>query len=50
VNLLGRNIDTVKKIAEMLIDIIKEAGVEIKARKSKYTVVAVSSTELRAKS
>jgi hypothetical protein len=35
VNLLGDNIDTIKKNTETLIDVSKEVGLEIKAGKSK---------------
>jgi hypothetical protein len=36
VNLLGDNIDTIKKITETLIEAIKEVGLETNAEKSKY--------------
>jgi hypothetical protein len=36
VNLLGDNIDTVKKNAETLIDASKEVGLEINVEKTKY--------------
>jgi hypothetical protein len=50
VNLLGDNIDTVKKNTQTLIDVSKETGLEVKAEKTKYVYVAVSSPECRAKS
>jgi hypothetical protein len=48
VNLLGDNIDIIKKITETLIDASKEVGLEVNKRKLVY--VAVSSPECRAKS
>jgi hypothetical protein len=36
VNLLGDNIDTIKKNTEILIDVIKEVGLEINVEKTKY--------------
>jgi hypothetical protein len=36
VNLLGDNIDTIKKDTETLIDASKEVGLEINAEKTKY--------------
>jgi hypothetical protein len=36
VNLLGDNIDTVKKNTETLIDVSKEVGLEINVDKTKY--------------
>jgi predicted RND superfamily exporter protein len=48
VNLLGDNIDTIKKNTEILIDASKEVGLEINVENSVY--VAVSSPECRSKS
>jgi hypothetical protein len=39
VNLLGYNIDTVKKYTETLNDASKEAGLEINAKKTKYMLL-----------
>jgi sorting nexin-29 len=39
VNLLGDNIDTIKKNAETLIDVIKEVGLEINVEKTKYMLL-----------
>jgi hypothetical protein len=50
VNLLGDNINTIKKDMETLIDASKETGLETNTEKTKYTYVAVSSPECRAKS
>jgi hypothetical protein len=36
VNLLGDNIDTIKKNTETLIDVSKEVGPEVDAEKAKY--------------
>jgi hypothetical protein len=36
VNLLGDNIDTVKKNTETLIDATKEVGLEVNAERTKY--------------
>jgi hypothetical protein len=38
VNLLGDNVDTIKKNTENLIDASKEVGLEVKVRKTKYIV------------
>jgi hypothetical protein len=46
VNLLGDNIDTIKKNRETLIDAIKEAGQEINIEK---TADAIASPECRSK-
>jgi hypothetical protein len=48
VNLLGDNIDTIKKNTETLIDSTKEVGLEINVEKKEY--VAISSPECRSKS
>jgi hypothetical protein len=40
VNLLGDNIDSVKKNAETLTDISKEVGVEINAERTKYMLLS----------
>jgi hypothetical protein len=40
VNLLGDNIDTIKKITETLIDASKEVGLEINVEKTKYMLVS----------
>jgi hypothetical protein len=40
VNLLGDNIDTVKKNTETLIDAIKEVDLEINAEKTKYMLLS----------
>jgi hypothetical protein len=39
VNLLGDNIDTIKKNAETLIDASKEVGLEINVEKTKYMLL-----------
>jgi biotin operon repressor len=39
VNLLGDNIDTIKKNIETLIDASKEVGLEIKVEKTKYMLL-----------
>jgi hypothetical protein len=48
VNLLGDNIDTMKKKTEILIDVSRKAGLEVNAGETVF--VAVSSPESRAKS
>jgi hypothetical protein len=50
VNLLGDNIDTVKKNTETLIDASKEAGLKTNIEKTKYYMVFSSSPECRPKS
>jgi hypothetical protein len=40
VNLLGDNIDTIKKNAETLIDASKEIGLEINVEKTKYMLLS----------
>jgi hypothetical protein len=40
VNLLGDNIDTVKKNMEILIDASKEVGLEINVDKTKYMLIS----------
>jgi hypothetical protein len=50
VNLLGDNIDTIKKNTGTSIEASKAVGLEVNAEKTKYVYVAVSSPECRAKS
>jgi hypothetical protein len=45
VNLLGGNIDTIKKNAETLIDASKEVGLEINAEKTKYMLLSLWTEE-----
>jgi hypothetical protein len=40
VNLLGNNIDTIKKNTETLIDAGKEVGLEVNAEKTKYMLLS----------
>jgi hypothetical protein len=40
VNLLGDNIDTVKKNTQTLIDASKKAGIEVNEYKTKYTLLS----------
>jgi hypothetical protein len=49
VNLLGENIDAIKKNIETLIDASKEVGLEINVKKNEV-YVAILSTECRSKS
>jgi hypothetical protein len=49
VNLLGDNIDTIKKKTETLIDASKEVGLEINVEENQV-YVAISSPECRSKS
>jgi hypothetical protein len=49
-NLLGDNINTIKKNTETIIDTSKRFGLEVNAEKTKYIYIAVSSPEGRAKS
>jgi hypothetical protein len=39
-NLLGHNIDTIKKSTETVIDAIKEAGLEVNVERAKYMLVS----------
>jgi hypothetical protein len=39
VNLLGDNVDTIKKCKETLIDVMKKVGVEINEEKTKYMLL-----------
>jgi hypothetical protein len=41
VNLLGDNIDTVKKTTQTLVDASKEVGLEVNTQKTKYTRMLV---------
>jgi hypothetical protein len=47
VNLLGDNIDTIKKNTETLIDASKKVGLEINVEKTKYVYTTISSPECR---
>jgi hypothetical protein len=40
VNLLGDNIDTIKKNTKTLIDVSKEVGLEINVEKTKYMLLS----------
>jgi hypothetical protein len=40
VNVLGNNIDTIKKITETLIDASKEVGLKINVEKTKYMLLS----------
>jgi ribosomal protein S2 len=44
VNLLGDNIDTIKKNPETLIDAIKEVGLEVNTEKTKYILFSCHQT------
>jgi hypothetical protein len=48
VNLLGDNIDAIKKNMETLIDASKEIGLEVNTEKTKYMLLSLS-PEFRAK-
>jgi hypothetical protein len=50
VNVLGDNIDTIKKNTEYLIDGSKEVDLEVNTENTKYSYNAVSPSECRAKS
>jgi hypothetical protein len=39
-NLLGDNIDTIKRITQTLIDTSKEVGLEINTKKTKYVLLS----------
>jgi hypothetical protein len=41
VNLLGDNIDTIEKNAETLIDVSKEVGIEVDAKKTNYMFLSL---------
>jgi hypothetical protein len=47
VNLLGDNIDTIKKIKETLIDASKEVGLEINVGKTKYDICCYPVTRMQ---
>jgi hypothetical protein len=40
VNLLGDNIDTIKRNTEIVIDVSKEVGLEINVEKTKYMLLS----------
>jgi biotin operon repressor len=40
VNLLGDNIDSIRKNTETVIDAIKEVGIEVNAKKTKYMLLS----------
>jgi hypothetical protein len=47
VNLLGDNIDTIKKNTETVIDASKEVGLEINVEKTKYMLCLVTRMQIK---